>query len=116
MIDFSKGFGGKFGVDSNAQDKSALGFTHQESLAKHPSQKGSFYFCSNCSFTFHLLSTDYSVGFGGKYGIQKEEPSRLVTHSSPSPPVNSSSNNGNVVEKPLAPMGSSAGVGNIRAR
>ncbi|CAF2566041.1 unnamed protein product [Rotaria sp. Silwood2] len=87
QTDFSKGFGGKYGTDTNAQDKSAVGFSHRETVLKHSSQK------------------DYNVGFGGKYGIQKEEPSRLAT--SPSE---------HVTEKPTPPVGSSIGVGNIRAR
>ena len=41
FTDFSKGFGGKFGKDEHAQDKSAVGFSHHESLAQHSSQKGS---------------------------------------------------------------------------
>ncbi|CAF0769216.1 unnamed protein product [Adineta ricciae] len=91
QTDFSKGFGGKFGTDSNAQDKSAVGFSHRETVPKHSSQK------------------DYSMGFGGKYGVQKEEPSRLNAPSSPP-------SERKVEEKPAPPTGSSAGVGNIRAR
>lgn len=44
LLDFSKGFGGKFGTDQNAQDKSAVGFAHREVVEKHPSQKGDFIF------------------------------------------------------------------------
>ena len=40
FLDFSKGFGGKYGTDQNAQDKSAVGFAHREVVEKHPSQKG----------------------------------------------------------------------------
>lgn len=40
VVDFAKGFGGKFGVDSNAQDKSAVDYSHRESVPTHPSQKG----------------------------------------------------------------------------
>lgn len=35
-----KGFGGKFGVQTDRQDKSALGWDHQEKLQLHESQKG----------------------------------------------------------------------------
>ncbi|CAF1340639.1 unnamed protein product [Rotaria magnacalcarata] len=90
QTDFSKGFGGKYGTDPNAQDKSAVGFSHRETVPKHPSQ------------------TDFSKGFGGKYGVQQEEPSRLST-STRSPEQSSS-------EKTPPPVGSSIGVGNIRAR
>lgn len=38
--DYVKGFGGKFGVQSDRQDKSALGWDHQEKLQLHESQKG----------------------------------------------------------------------------
>lgn len=44
FLDFSKGFGGKYGTDSNAQDKSAMGFSHREVVEKHPSQKGKLVF------------------------------------------------------------------------
>ncbi|CAF0991504.1 unnamed protein product [Adineta steineri] len=91
QTDFSKGFGGKYGTDPNAQDKSAVGFAHKEAVPKHSSQK------------------DYNVGFGGKYGIQKEEPSRLTTSATPP-------SERKVEEKPAPPVGSSIGVGNIRAR
>ena len=39
-LDYSKGFGGKFGVQSDRVDKSAVGWDHQEKLAQHDSQKG----------------------------------------------------------------------------
>lgn len=39
-VDYSKGFGGKFGVQSDRQDKSAAGWDHVEKLEKHESQKG----------------------------------------------------------------------------
>ena len=37
--DFSKGFGGKFGVQKDRQDKSAKGWEHVEKVEKHESQK-----------------------------------------------------------------------------
>ena len=54
QVDAKKGFGGKFGVDKDRVDKSAVGWEYQEKLAKHASQK------------------DYSTGFGGKFGVQKD--------------------------------------------
>ena len=39
--DYSKGFGGKYGVQKDGQDKSAVGWDHKEQLQQHPSQKGS---------------------------------------------------------------------------
>nr|CAC38778.1 cortactin [Suberites domuncula]CAC80140.1 cortactin [Suberites domuncula] len=50
--DSSKGFGGKYGVQKERQDKSAVGWDYQANLAKHGSQ------------------TDAAKGFGGKYGVQ----------------------------------------------
>lgn len=40
FVDHSKGFGGKFGVQSDRVDKSAVGWDHQEKVEKHASQKG----------------------------------------------------------------------------
>ncbi|XP_025016718.1 src substrate cortactin isoform X2 [Tetranychus urticae] len=54
QVDAKKGFGGKFGVDKDRVDKSAVGWEYQEKLSKHASQK------------------DYSTGFGGKFGVQKD--------------------------------------------
>lgn len=54
QIDSSKGYGGKFGVQTDRVDKAALGWEHQEKLQKHASQK------------------DYAIGFGGKYGVQAD--------------------------------------------
>ena len=38
--DYVKGFGGKFGVQKDRVDKSALGWDYQEKVEKHESQKG----------------------------------------------------------------------------
>lgn len=38
--DYSSGFGGKFGVQSDRQDTSAVGWDHVEKVDKHESQKG----------------------------------------------------------------------------
>lgn len=51
---FSVGYGGKFGVQQDRVDKSAVGFDHVEELHKHSSQK------------------DYAQGFGGKYGVNTD--------------------------------------------
>lgn len=48
------GFGGKFGVQKDRQDKSAVGWDHHEAPQKHESQ------------------TDHKVGFGGKFGVQTD--------------------------------------------
>ena len=54
QTDSAKGFGGKYGVQSDRVDKASLGWDYQEKLQKHASQK------------------DYATGFGGKYGVQKD--------------------------------------------
>ena len=40
VVDYATGFGGKYGVQTDRKDKSALGWDHQESLSQHDSQKG----------------------------------------------------------------------------
>lgn len=50
----SFGYGGKFGVEKDRMDKSAVGHDHIEKLQKHASQK------------------DYATGFGGKFGVQTD--------------------------------------------
>ncbi|KAM7363328.1 cortactin isoform 2-T2 [Cochliomyia hominivorax] len=48
------GYGGKFGVQTDRMDKSAVGHDYQGKVEKHASQK------------------DYSTGFGGKFGVQED--------------------------------------------
>ncbi|XP_055587479.1 src substrate cortactin isoform X2 [Uranotaenia lowii] len=50
----SHGYGGKFGLEKDRMDKSAVGHDHLEKVEKHASQK------------------DYSTGFGGKFGVQSD--------------------------------------------
>ncbi|PIO62912.1 repeat in HS1/Cortactin [Teladorsagia circumcincta] len=52
--DYKKGFGGKFGVQKDRQDASAVGWDTKEQVPKHASQ------------------TDYKQGFGGKFGVQTD--------------------------------------------
>ena len=40
VSDYSKGFGGKYGIDKDKVDKSAVGFEYQGKTEKHESQKG----------------------------------------------------------------------------
>ena len=49
-----RGYGGKFGVESDRMDGSAVGHEYRGSTEKHSSQK------------------DYATGFGGKFGLQKD--------------------------------------------
>lgn len=54
-LDYSSGFGGKYGVQSaDRQDKAALGFDESSKVELHPSQK------------------DMSKGFGGKFGVESD--------------------------------------------
>lgn len=53
-LNISYGYGGKFGVQTDRMDKSAVGHDYQGKVEKHASQK------------------DYTTGFGGKFGIQKD--------------------------------------------
>ena len=50
--DYSKGFGGKYGVQKDRQDKSAAGYEDKTKTELHPSQ------------------TDMKKGFGGKFGVE----------------------------------------------
>ncbi|XP_029317773.1 src substrate protein p85-like [Cottoperca gobio] len=86
--DAAKGFGGKFGVQKDRVDKSAMGFEYKGEVQQHASQKGKSkllafsppvqYFTfvkllhNRVSPTTHMFS-DYSKGFGGKYGVEKEK-------------------------------------------
>uniref|UniRef100_A0A4W3GNI4 Src substrate protein p85-like n=1 Tax=Callorhinchus milii TaxID=7868 RepID=A0A4W3GNI4_CALMI len=54
VTDYAKGFGGKYGVQTDRQDKAAHGWEHKEEVKPHESQ------------------TDYAKGFGGKYGVQTD--------------------------------------------
>lgn len=38
VVDYAVGFGGKFGVQADRQDKSAVGWDHHEQLHQHESQ------------------------------------------------------------------------------
>lgn len=40
ISDYSAGFGGKYGVQKDRKDKSAVGWEYQEKVEKHESQKG----------------------------------------------------------------------------
>ena len=42
LIDYKAGFGGKYGVQEDRVDKSAMGWEHIESVEKHESQKGAW--------------------------------------------------------------------------
>lgn len=54
LVNSFSGFGGKFGVQNDRMDKSAVGHDYVSKVEKHVSQ------------------TDHSVGFGGKFGVQTD--------------------------------------------
>ncbi|NXG46911.1 SRC8 protein, partial [Psilopogon haemacephalus] len=87
----SHGYGGKFGVEQDRMDKSAVGHEYQCELSKHCSQVdlvkgfgGKFGVetdrvdQSAVGFEYqekvekHPSQKDYSSGFGGKYGVQAD--------------------------------------------
>ncbi|XP_016041777.1 src substrate cortactin isoform X4 [Erinaceus europaeus] len=87
----SHGYGGKFGVEQDRMDKSAVGHEYQAKLAKHCSQVDSVRGFggkfgvqvdrvdqSAVGFEYqgktekHASQKDYSSGFGGKYGVQAD--------------------------------------------
>ncbi|XP_053576561.1 src substrate cortactin isoform X2 [Bombina bombina] len=87
----SHGYGGKFGVEKDRMDKSAVGHEYQSKLSKHCSQLdstkgfgGKFGVQTDrvdeSAMTFeyqgktekHASQKDYSTGFGGKYGVQAD--------------------------------------------
>ncbi len=42
LADYAKGFGGKYGVDTDNMDKSAVSFDYQGKTERHESQKGGY--------------------------------------------------------------------------
>lgn len=49
--DYATGFGGKYGVQKDRQDKCAVGWDHRETIEKHESQKGDL---NLLSFVIHI--------------------------------------------------------------
>ncbi|KAM8939675.1 src substrate cortactin isoform 2-T2 [Pelodytes ibericus] len=87
----SHGYGGKFGVEKDRMDKSAVGHEYQSKLSKHCSQLdatrgfgGKFGVQTDrvdeSAMTFdyqgktekHASQKDYTSGFGGKFGVQAD--------------------------------------------
>lgn len=59
--DYKSGFGGKFGVQTERQDPSAVGFDYKEKLAKHESQQGTVFTCYflNSAATSHTVLNSF---------------------------------------------------------
>ncbi|KAG8522569.1 Src substrate cortactin, partial [Galemys pyrenaicus] len=91
----SHGYGGKFGVEQDRMDRSAVGHEYQSKLSKHCSQVDSVRGFggkfgvqvdrvdqSAVGFEYqgktekHASQKDYSSGFGGKYGVQADRVDR----------------------------------------
>ncbi|XP_034382007.1 hematopoietic lineage cell-specific protein isoform X1 [Cyclopterus lumpus] len=87
--DAARGFGGKFGVQKDRVDKSAMGFEYKGEVQQHASQKGKppvhllnygtiFSFSPNIMYLPIHVCLDYSKGFGGKYGVEKEKVDKVA--------------------------------------
>ena len=63
QVDHKKGFGGKFGVETDKVDKSAKGWSEHYKPELHPSQ------------------TDHKKGFGGKFGVEDDRRDEVTTSS-----------------------------------
>ncbi|XP_023372055.1 hematopoietic lineage cell-specific protein [Otolemur garnettii] len=87
----SHGYGGRFGVERDRMDKSAVGHEYVAELEKHSSQtdaakgfggkygvqrdrrdKSAVGFDYKGEVEKHVSQKDYSHGFGGRYGIEKD--------------------------------------------
>uniref|UniRef100_A0A673MRB2 Src substrate cortactin-like n=1 Tax=Sinocyclocheilus rhinocerous TaxID=307959 RepID=A0A673MRB2_9TELE len=84
----SHGYGGKFGLQQDRMDKSAVGHEYQSKLSKHCSQTdtskgfggkfGVSVSVSAVGFEYagktekHASQKDYATGFGGRYGVQED--------------------------------------------
>lgn len=70
FLDYSEGFGGKYGIDKDKVDKSAVGFEYQGKTEKHESQTGA------C-----ILPALQPVTVNGTGGNQSSRQRRSVTSS-----------------------------------
>ena len=68
FTDYSKGFGGKFGVQEDRVDKSAVGWDYKSQLSQHESQKGTNVFALRSLWRYrfqnlivHCLVTEPNV-------------------------------------------------------
>ncbi|KAL0600349.1 Hematopoietic lineage cell-specific protein [Plecturocebus cupreus] len=79
QMDAAKGFGGKYGVERDRADKSAVGFDYKGEVEKHTSQKGKelrrekMGMFSSWDGNKRREGKDYSRGFGGRYGVEKDK-------------------------------------------
>lgn len=70
--DYKSGFGGKFGVQTERQDPSAVGFDYKEKLAKHESQQGRVSCCN--SHPVQPLLTQAEVAHFDRLACATENP------------------------------------------
>ena len=83
-IDQARGFGGKFGIEEDRMDKSAVGHDYQvfDELPMEVAVYRSLVISIQNNFHIlflnfkvklekHASQKDYSTGFGGKYGVQE---------------------------------------------
>jgi hypothetical protein len=60
-LDHSKGFGGKFGVQTDRKDQSATGWDEREQMAKHESQTGGLFHVTFTSPLLQITKRDLAV-------------------------------------------------------
>lgn len=72
--DYSKGFGGKFGVQEDRKDKSAVGWDYIEAPQKHESQLDHKVVSEPNDAKAFIINSNagFSKGFGGKFGVQND--------------------------------------------
>lgn len=59
--DYSKGFGGKFGVEKEKVDQAAVGYDYKGETEKHQSQKGELYLTCVYSSTSNYIKNIYII-------------------------------------------------------
>uniref|UniRef100_A0A3Q3W2U4 SH3 domain-containing protein n=1 Tax=Mola mola TaxID=94237 RepID=A0A3Q3W2U4_MOLML len=69
MPSAAHGYGGKYGVQQDRMDKSAVGHDYQSKLSKHCSQTDT---SKGFGGKFGVQADHYSTGFGGRYGVQAD--------------------------------------------
>lgn len=75
LADYAKGFGGKFGVEMDKVDKSAVGFEYQGKTERHESQKGNS--SRHSLWTFYFLKKKRRSYFDHGWSACKQTDGRL---------------------------------------
>ena len=91
FLTFTKGFGGKFGVETDRVDASAKGWSESQKVEAHASQvdhkkgfggkfgvetdkvdKSAKGWSEHYKPELHPSQTDHKKGFGGKFGVEED--------------------------------------------